>query len=707
MKVSKRKEKVEVQTKSKGSDDEDISDLKKITALLAKAFNQKKYYAKLTNNNLRTYSASFSANKKPEYVKSVEKKKDKKDDEKKRDMSKVKYCKKEKVKDYNYYKIKMLLAKKDSDEQVLLAEDQAWMKSSTDSDQEINANMVFMAQIEKVLSDFDESSSFAEETIAEVAYYTSESKSESKYETLKYYDNSTNYGLFMNDNDDQENFHDATESASENFIENHIDSQKDYDKSEVDHNDSKEKENLIDKLIQKFNHKIAKFIQKLNKDVKRYSRKDLLSCNNSQLGETSCAYVCNDAMNVSCNSRLCDSFDENNLFIFDDESVRISPVSKMPFKKSLVILRMCVLSIVEIYLWIIDSGCSKHMTGNRALLTNFVEKFLGTVRFGNNDFELIAGYEDVGLEVAFQNSTCFVRNEDGVDLLTGDSSSNLYTIALNEVASNSSTCLLAKASSSQSCCGINIMKSSTTNVKTSNVKVPSHEEEVFHESSESFQEESSSSSLNDDVQQSSEEVGVPSSNTQSISNNMVPNVDEASTSHNVFNEHLEDAYFDSSTSFHDSSNVHTFYQPYLREKKLTKDHPLHKIISDPKLSVRTRGQLANSCLLSSIKPANVAEALRDIDWVSAMQEELDQFARLKGWRLVPRPEGKTIIKTKLIFKNKKDESSLVIRNKARLVAVGYSQQEGMNYDETFVPVARIEAICLFLAYDAHKDFTVF
>nr|GEV58650.1 hypothetical protein [Tanacetum cinerariifolium] len=72
---------------------------------------------------------------------------------------------------------------------------------------------------------------------------------------------------------------------------------------------------------------------KLNKDVKRYSRKDLLSCNNSHLGETSCAYVCNDAMNVSCNSRLCDLFYVNNLFIFDDESVRISPVSKMPFRK--------------------------------------------------------------------------------------------------------------------------------------------------------------------------------------------------------------------------------------------------------------------------------------------------------------------------------------------------------------------------------------
>nr|GEW76692.1 retrovirus-related Pol polyprotein from transposon TNT 1-94 [Tanacetum cinerariifolium] len=79
----------------------------------------------------------------------------------------------------------------------------------------------------------------------------------------------------------------------------------------------------------------------------------------------------------------------------------------------------------------------------------------------------------------------------------------------------------------------------------------------------------------------------------------------------------------------------------------------------------------------------------------------------EGKRLVPRPKGKTVIKTKWIFKNKKDESSLVSRNKARLVAVGYSQQEGIDYDEMFAPVARIEAICLFLAYVAHKDFIVF
>nr|GFA71963.1 integrase, catalytic region, zinc finger, CCHC-type, peptidase aspartic, catalytic [Tanacetum cinerariifolium] len=174
-------------------------------------------------------------------------------------------------------------------------------------------------------------------------------------------------------------------------------------------------------------------------------------------------------------SQMNDLLDDNNFFIFDDECVKISPVSKMPFRKK----PRDSMNIVQICLWVIDSGCSKHMTGNRALLTNFVEKFLGTVRFGNNDFAVIAGYGDVVigsitikkvyyveglghnlfsigqfcdkvLEVTFRKSTCFVRNEDGVDLLTGDRSSNLYTIALNEIASDSSTCLLAKASSSQS-----------------------------------------------------------------------------------------------------------------------------------------------------------------------------------------------------------------------------------------------------------------
>ena len=75
-----------------------------------------------------------------------------------------------------------------------------------------------------------------------------------------------------------------------------------------------------------------------------------------------------------------------------------------------------------------------------------------------------------------------------------------------------------------------------------------------------------------------------------------------------------------------------------------------------------------------------------------MQKEINQFIKLKVWRLVPRPEGKSIIGTNWIFKNKKDEHEVVVRNKARLVAKGYRQQEGVNYNETFAPVAKIDEI---------------
>nr|GEV46760.1 retrovirus-related Pol polyprotein from transposon TNT 1-94 [Tanacetum cinerariifolium] len=708
-------------------------------------------------------------------------------------------CKKVKVKDYEYYKTKMLVVKKDKDEPVLLAEDQAWMESSSDSDQEINVNMVFMAQIEKVLSDSEASSSSADEKISEVSYYLSESESEYEFETSEYYDNSTNYGLLVNNDDDQEIFHDAIKFASENFIDNHIDSQQDYDKFR--HFSSVRRPKNSGVIWKKkwssntFNVDLSSIsLSKLNKNVKRYSRKDLLACNNSHLGETRSDFVCNNAMNVSCDSRMNDLFDDNNFFIFDDESVRISPVSKMPFRKK----PRDSTNIVQIYLWIIDSGCSKHMTGNCALLTNFVEKFLGTVRFGNNDFAVIAGYGDVviGLITPQQNgvverknqtlveaartmltfvnlplflwteviaTACFTQNrsiihkrfdktpyelmnkrkpnikffrvfgckyyllndyEDvgklkakgDIGVFVGYSkesaafriynkqtrlrrffryamfiysfylcySLSLYPFTERYAQPYFFSCLIRQTL--KTLCLLNyalmirhdyditsslrrgalhletpkkdledlfqnfydeyfdsskIIKSLTTNVETS------INEEVFHDVFESFQRESFSSSLNDDVQQSPDEVILPQTNTQSISINMIPNGDEASTSHNVFDECLEDAYFDAT------------------------------------------------------------EALRDPDWVSAMQDELDQFARLKVWRLVPRPEGKSVIKTKWIFMNKKDECSLVIRNKARLVAVGYSQQEGIDYDETFAPVARIEAIYLFLAYAAHKNFTVF
>ena len=125
----------------------------------------------------------------------------------------------------------------------------------------------------------------------------------------------------------------------------------------------------------------------------------------------------------------------------------------------------------------------------------------------------------------------------------------------------------------------------------------------------------------------------------------------------------------------------------------------------------TRKQLANFCahfsFVSSIEPLKVEEALVDGDWLVAMQEELNNFKRNKVWALVKRPNKEhNVIGTKWIFKKKQDEHGTIIRNKARLVAQGYSQVEGLDFDETFAPVAHLESIRILLAYAAFNGFTL-
>ena len=147
------------------------------------------------------------------------------------------------------------------------------------------------------------------------------------------------------------------------------------------------------------------------------------------------------------------------------------------------------------------------------------------------------------------------------------------------------------------------------------------------------------------------------------------------------------------------------------QRKWTKSHPFELIIGDAGDGVKTRSATQNECLYSSFlsqeEPKKVEDALLDADWVLAMQEELNQFKRNKVWKLVPKPKNRTIIGTKWVFRNKMDEAGIVTRNKARLVAKGYSQEEGIDFDETFAPVARLEAIRIFLAYAAHANFKVY
>ncbi|GJV41473.1 putative ribonuclease H-like domain-containing protein, partial [Tanacetum coccineum] len=107
------------------------------------------------------------------------------------------------------------------------------------------------------------------------------------------------------------------------------------------------------------------------------------------------------------------------------------------------------------------------------------------------------------------------------------------------------------------------------------------------------------------------------------------------------------------------------------------------------------------------EPKTISQALKDKSWVEAMQEELLQFKLQQVWILVDLPFGKKEIGTKWVFRNKRDERSIIVKNKARLVAQGQKQEEGINYDEVFSPVARIEAIRLFLVFASYKGFLVY
>ncbi|GJX62287.1 putative ribonuclease H-like domain-containing protein [Tanacetum coccineum] len=149
----------------------------------------------------------------------------------------------------------------------------------------------------------------------------------------------------------------------------------------------------------------------------------------------------------------------------------------------------------------------------------------------------------------------------------------------------------------------------------------------------------------------------------------------------------------------------------VQTRQMTKTTEEHGLISSVHQLRRTNHKDFQNCLfacfLSQKEPKKVLQALEDPSWVEAMQNELLQFKLLNVWTLVDLPRDKWAIGTKWVFRNKKDERGIVVKNKARLVAQGHTQEEGIDYDEVFAPVARIEAIRLFLAYASFKDFVVY
>ncbi|GKE50815.1 retrovirus-related pol polyprotein from transposon TNT 1-94 [Tanacetum coccineum] len=160
--------------------------------------------------------------------------------------------------------------------------------------------------------------------------------------------------------------------------------------------------------------------------------------------------------------------------------------------------------------------------------------------------------------------------------------------------------------------------------------------------------------------------------------------------------------------------VHTAAPNLEHVTKWTKDHPLDNIIGELRRPVSTRLQLHEQALfcyydafLSSVEPKTYKDALTQACWIEAMQEELNEFECLEVLELVPRLDKVMVSTLKWIYKVKLDELGGILKNKARLVARGYRQVEGIDFEESFAPVARLDVIQIFLAFVAHINMIVY
>nr|GEU71627.1 hypothetical protein [Tanacetum cinerariifolium] len=536
---------------------------------------------------------------------------------------------------------------------------------------------------------------------------------------------------------------------------------------------------------------------------------------------------------------------------------------------------------LEIILFIVDSGCSKHMTGNLKLLINFVEKFLGTVKFGNDQIEPILGYGDLvqgavtikrvyyveglnhnlfsvgqfcdaNLEVAFQKSTCYIRDLKGNDLLIGSRGTDLYSITLQDTSSPNPICLIAKATLSQAWLWhrrLSYLNFDTINLLLKNdivIGLPKSKDETpevlidflrliqrgLHAQVRIVRTDKGTEFLNKTlhayfsskgihhqmfVARTPEQNGVverrnctlveaartmlsvaksrayrvfnkrtrvivetihvnfdelPHMASDHVSFDPVPQCQRTALEHNslspgpqcqeniphatgtvttsneldllfslMFNELLNASSQVVSKSFaetiadaliqcqqHNTTPLNTQTTPEptcqvltqepsvtstkninqaetISENAQVKDDEFINIFCTP---VQDRWETSSQQVIGN--PSQSVRTRRQLEsdgemCMFALTEELHQL--LDVWELVDRPLCKNFFNMKWLWKNKRDEENTVIRNKSLLVAKGYAQKEGVDFKESFAPVARLEAVRLFITYAAHKSFTVY
>ncbi|GJX64959.1 retrovirus-related pol polyprotein from transposon TNT 1-94, partial [Tanacetum coccineum] len=213
------------------------------------------------------------------------------------------------------------------------------------------------------------------------------------------------------------------------------------------------------------------------------------------------------------------------------------------------------------------------------------------------------------------------------------------------------------------------------------------------------------------IDQDAPSTSIPS--TQEQSPIISQGVEESPKTSHFNDDPLHETLHEDSTSQESSSNVRPSHTPFELLGKWTKDRPIENVIGDPSRSISTRKQLQTDAMwcyfdafLTSVEPKNYKEAMLEPSKIDAMQEEIHEFEKLQVWELVPCPDLVMLIKLKWIFKVKKDECG-ELKNKARLVAKGYQQEEGIDFEKSFAPVARIEVIRIFIANAATKSMTIY
>nr|GEX87760.1 hypothetical protein [Tanacetum cinerariifolium] len=376
-------------------------------------------------------------------------------------------------------------------------------------------------------------------------------------------------------------------------------------------------------------------------------------------------------------------------------------------------------TVVQIILWYLDSGCSKHMTGDRSRVLNFVKKFIGTVRFGNDHFGAIMGYGDYVVGKSVISRVYYVEGLK-LSLMTLVDSVGLSFLATKDETPKILKNFIVGIENQMDHKVKTIRCDNGTEFKNRIMNEFCEMKGIWTEFSVARTPQQNGrkpalsfmrpfgclvtilNTLDHLGNQSNGNAGTKATiNAGQAGKKTVPGPQYVllplltSNSQGPKSSEDEDTgIFSGAYDDEVEGVVANFYNlelttalSHIPTTMIHKDRPKEQIIRDPLSAPQTRRMIK-----TSQEHAMVIQALSYPSWIEAMQDELLQFRLQKVWRLVDLPKGKYVIGTKWVYRNKKDEMGIVVRDKARLVAHGHTQKEGINYDEGFAPVARIEAI---------------